>query len=345
MDYKKYIISKKTKIKDAMKKIDSTKPKILFVAEDEKLIGALTDGDIRRYLLSGGNVEESVEKACNKKPKKVAHSLEEAITMLDKNFIAIPIVDRKKKILDIYTGNKSSGKKKKKISVPIVINAGGKGTRLDPFTKILPKPLIPVGDLPIIEHIMRRYEEAGSKDFHIIVNYKKELIKSYFKEIDKQYQISWYDEKHPLGTGGGLSLLKNKIKDTFFFICCDSLILCDYSDILNFHKKSKNDITMICAKKHITIPYGIVNTDKDSVLESIEEKPEYSFLTNTAMYIVEPSVLKDLKKDEKIDFPDIIKREKEKRKKIGVYTVEEDEWLDMGQMSELEKMRIRLYGE
>ncbi len=170
MDYKKYLVSRKTKIKDAMKKIDSLKPKILFVAEDEKLIGALTDGDIRRYLLSGGNVEESVDKACNRKPKKVAHSLEEAITMLDKNFIAIPIVDSKKKILDIYTGSKASGKRKKKISVPIVINAGGKGTRLDPFTKILPKPLIPVGDLPIIEHIMRRYEDAGSKEFHIIVN-------------------------------------------------------------------------------------------------------------------------------------------------------------------------------
>ncbi len=345
MDYKKYLVSRKTKIKDAMKKIDSLKPKILFVAEDEKLIGALTDGDIRRYLLSGGNVQESVDKACNRKPKKVAHSLEEAITMLDKNFIAIPIVDGKKKILDIYTGSKASGKRKKRISVPIVINAGGKGTRLDPFTKILPKPLIPVGDLPIIEHIMRRYEDAGSKEFHIIVNYKKELIKSYFKEIEKAYQISWYDEKQPLGTGGGLSLLKNKIRDTFFFICCDSLILCDYSDILSFHKKNKNDITMICAKKHITIPYGIVNTDQDSVLESIEEKPEYSFLTNTAMYILEPFVLKDLRKDEKIDFPDIIKREKAKGKKIGVYTVEEDDWLDMGQMSELEKMRIRLYGE
>ena len=345
MDYQKYVVNKDTLIKDAMKKIDALKPKILFVAEKETLLGALTDGDVRRYLLAGGKVEDRVEFACNKHPKKVAHSLEEAIAMLDKNYIAIPIIDDANKILDVYTGNKKTNTNKKKIDVPIVINAGGKGTRLDPFTKILPKPLIPVGDLPIIEHIMRRYEEAGSKEFHIIVNYKKELIKSYFKEIDKEYKISWTDEIEPLGTGGGLSLLKNKIKDTFFFICCDSLILIDYSDVLNFHKKNHNDITMICAKKHITIPYGIVNKDEKEVLESIEEKPEYSFLTNTAMYIVEPSVLKDLKKNEKIDFPDVIKMEKEKGRKIGVYTVEEDEWLDMGQMSELEKMRIRLYGE
>ena len=345
MDHKKYLINKDMPIKDAMKKIDALKPKILFVAHEDKLVGALTDGDVRRYLLSGGSVEDTVEHACNRHPKKIAHSLEEAITMLDRNYIAIPIVDAKKKIIDIYTGSKASRTNKKKIDVPIVINAGGKGTRLDPFTKILPKPLIPVGDLPIIEHIMTRYEEAGCTDFHIIVNYKKELIKSYFKEIDKQYKISWYDEKEPLGTGGGLSLLRNKLKDTFFFICCDSLILCDYSDVLEFHRKNHNDITMLCARKQITIPYGIVNVDEDDVLESIEEKPEYSFLTNTAMYVLEPSVLKDLKKNVRIDFPDFIREEKAKGKKTGVYTVEEEDWLDMGQMSELEKMRTRLYGE
>ena len=344
MNYKQYLIKKDLPIKDAMKKIDSTKPKILFVTENEKLIGALTDGDVRRYLLSGGKVDDPVEKACNKKPKRVAHSLDEAISMLDKNFIAIPILDKDGNLRDIYTGNRTKSSKKKKIDIPVVINAGGKGTRLDPFTKILPKPLIPVGDLPIIEHIMRRYEEAGCKDFHIIVNYKKELIKSYFKEIEKEYCIHWADENEPLGTGGGLSLLKNKLKDTFFFICCDSLILTDYSDIVEFHKKNKNDITMICARKKVVIPYGIVNEDKD-VLTSIEEKPEFSFLTNTAMYLIEPSVLKDMKKNTRIDFPDFIKEEKEKGKKIGVYTVDEDDWLDMGQMSELEKMRIRLYGE
>ncbi len=345
MTYKNYLVQKDYKIREAMKKIDSTKPKILFVAQEDRLVGALTDGDIRRYLLAGGSVEDSVEKACNRNPKKVAHSLEEAITMLDRNYIAIPVLDEEGRIVDIYTGDSISKPKRKKISVPIVINAGGKGTRLDPFTKILPKPLIPVGDLPIIEHIMRRYEAAGCEDFHIIVNYKKELIKSYFKEIEKDYKIYWTDENEPLGTGGGLSLLRNRLKETFFFITCDSLILADYSDVLKFHKKNENDITMVCAKKKVTIPYGIVNKDQKNVLESIEEKPEYSFLTNTAMYVVEPSILKDIKKNTRYDFPDIIRMEKEKGRKIGVYTIEEDDWLDMGVMSELEKMRIRLYGE
>lgn len=344
MDYKKYLIDKNIKVKQALKIIDALKPKIVFVVDKDKLIGSLTDGDIRRYLVASGSIEDIVYNACNKKPKKVAHSLNEAIGMLDKDYIAIPIIDKNKNVIDIYVGSNRKRSNKKKLNIPVVINAGGKGSRLEPFTKVLPKPLIPVGDLPIIEHIMNRYEEFGCDNFNIIVNYKKELIKSYFKEIDKQHKIIWTDEDTPLGTGGGLALLKNKIKDTFFFITCDSLILVDYADILKYHKKNNNDITMVCANKNITIPYGIVNIDKNNNYESIVEKPNYSFLTNTAMYVLEPNILKDIKK-EKIDFPEIVKRQKEKGKKIGVYTVEEKDWLDMGVMSELEKMRIRLYGE
>lgn len=343
MDYKKLLVEKDLKIAEAMKILDHIKPKILFVAQDNKLLGSLTDGDIRRYLLSKGSVADEVYSACNKQPKRLAHSLLEAVPLLDKNYIAIPVVDKEMKILDIYTGE-SFQKSKKKLNVPIVINAGGKGKRLEPFTKILPKPLIPVGELPIIEHIMRAYQDYGCQDFSIIVNYKKQLLKSYFNEIDREYPINWIDEKDPLGTGGGLYLLKNKIKDTFFFIGCDSLLLTDYNAILKYHKKNKNDITMICARKNLSVPYGIVEVDDNQTFLSMKEKPEYSLLTNTAMYVVEPKILKDLKK-EKIDFPDIILRQKEKGRKIGVYEVSENDWLDMGVMSELDNMRKRLYGE
>ena len=345
MNYKNYLISKDLKINKAMEKLDTIKPKILFVADNDKLVGALTDGDIRRYFIAGGSVNDLVIKACNLKPKRVAYSLEEAELMLDKNFIAIPVIDKDKNIIDIYIGNSKKTKKHKKLNVPVVINAGGKGTRLEPFTSVLPKPLIPIGEYPIIEHIMQRYEEYGCDDFKIIVNYKKEIIKSYFKETGKKHNITWVDENIPLGTGGGLSLLKNKIKDTFFFINCDNLLLEDYEKILKYHKKNKNDITMICASKNFAIPYGIVDLDEKGNYQSIKEKPNYSFLTNTAIYVVEPTVLKDIKKNTKIDFPDIVNMEKEKGRKIGVYVVDDSNWLDMGVMPELEKMRKRLYGE
>ena len=333
-------------VSEAMQKIDNNAKGILFLVNGEdKLVGCITDGDIRRFLLSGRSMNGLAVDAANREPK-TAHSTEEAKKLYHRrNYIIIPIIDEEGFIIGLYDGEEFDRKPRNNLGTPVVINAGGKGTRLDPFTRVLPKPLIPVGDMPIIEHIMQRYEEAGCFDFSIIVNYKKQLIKSYFSEIDRKYNIHWVVENEPLGTGGGLSLLRNKIKDTFFFISCDNLLLADYEDIIRFHKKNKNDITMICARKKITIPYGIVNTNDKNVLETIEEKPEYSFLTNTAMYVIEPAILKDIKKNTRIDFPDIIKMEKEKGRKIGVYSVEEDDWLDMGVMSELEKMRIRLYGE
>ena len=346
MEFKELLISKEKTVKEAMERIGALGPKILFVVEeDDTLLGSLTDGDIRRYLMGGGSITNTVYEACNRNPKKVASDVSEAKGMLSRHYVAIPIVDSKGRVIDIYIGNEQFKEQYDKIDVPIVINAGGKGTRLEPFTKVLPKPLIPVGDLPIIEHIMRRFEEFGCNRFDIIVNYKKQLIKTYFKENEKDYSIGWFDEDQPLGTGGGLSLLKGKLNETFFFISCDNLLLSDYSDILKYHKDNKNDITMICAYKNITIPYGIVETDKQGEFLGIKEKPEFSFLTNTAMYVVEPKVLDDIENERRIDFPQIIEFQREKGRKIGVYPVGESEWLDMGQMSELEKMRIRLYGE
>jgi dTDP-glucose pyrophosphorylase len=345
MEYRELLIEKEKTIKEAMAQIGSSGPKILFVAQDDELLGSLTDGDIRRYLMAGGDIHDDVYAACNKNPARVAHDLEEARRMLSRHFIAIPIVNEENRIIDIYIGSGSYKEEYDQIDVPVVINAGGKGTRLEPFTKVLPKPLIPVGDMPIIEHIMHRYEQFGCKRFNVIVNYKKQLIKTYFKETEQDYQIEWFDEEEPLGTGGGLSLLKGKLNETFFFISCDNLLLSDYSDILKYHKKNGYDITMICAYKNITIPYGVVELNEDGSYKGSREKPEFSFLTNTAMYVVEPEILNDIKENEKIDFPSIIERETAKGRKIGVYPVSESEWLDMGQMSELEKMRIRLYGE
>ena len=170
-------------------------------------------------------------------------------------------------------------------------------------------------------------------------------MKAYFSESDNAYNIKWFDEKKPLGTGGGLSLLKGKIKDTFFFTNCDILLTADYESMLRYHKEHKNVITMVCAYKNLVIPYGVIELGDNGSIAGMKEKPEYSFLTNTGMYIVEPEVLNDIEDDVAIGFPDIIKMEQEKGKKVGVYPVSENEWMDMGQIDELEKMRLKLYGK
>lgn len=333
-------------VSEAMQKIDKNTFGILFIVNNAGiLLGCVTDGDIRRYLLSGGQMSESVLEATNKNPK-VAKSDDEAVKLYHKkNYIVIPIVDENNKMIALYSGEGQRIRKKNSLNIPVVINAGGKGTRLDPFTKVLPKPLIPVGDLPIIEHIIQEYQSYDCNKFHIIVNYKKDLMKAYFKDNENNYDITWYDEETPLGTGGGLSLLRGKIQGTFFFANCDALLVANYESMLKFHKEQGNVITMICAYKNINIPYGVVEMGENGVIESMKEKPLVSFLTNTGIYIVEPEVIDDMEDGVSIGFPDIVEQQRQKGRRVAVYPVSENDWMDMGQLPELEKMRIKLYGE
>ena len=339
------LIRKTASVVDAMRQLEKSDLKLLFVMDEVRLSGTLTDGDIRRYLFNGGKIEDAVEKAANTSPKTASNISEAAALYSKQHFIAIPIVSSAGELLDVYVGEGEERQKiHAQIDAPVIINAGGRGTRLDPFTRVLPKPLIPVGDLPIIEHIMHQFGKYGCRDFGIVVNYKKELIKTYFNESASDYSISWYDEEIPLGTGGGLSLLKGMDR-TFFFTNCDTLLLSDYAGILDFHRQNKNAITMVCVWKHFTIPYGVVEMGINGAIDEMREKPELSFLTNTGMYIIEPEVIKDVPENTSITLPEIIQMEKEKGRRVAAYPVSESEWLDMGQLNELEKMRERLYGK
>lgn len=334
-------------VSEAMHQINKNTFGILFLIDSSnKLSGCITDGDIRRFLLSGGKITDAVSEAANHDPR-YAKSLEEAkILYHKKNYIVIPILNGDGIVVDLYSGDPSIQKRlKNPLNIPVVINAGGKGTRLEPFTRVLPKPLIPVGELPIIELIMQEYQSYSCDEFHIIVNYKRDLMKAYFADSDDHYNITWYDEEIPLGTGGGLSLLRGKFSDTFFFTNCDALLTANYESMMKFHKENGNTITMICAYKNINIPYGIVEMGPNGMIEDMREKPLISFLTNTGIYIVEPDVIDDIEDDVAIDFPDIVEREKQKGKKVAVFPVSENDWMDMGQLPELEKMRIKLYGE
>ncbi len=332
---------------ETMQRIDRNTHGILFlIGERGQMTGCVTDGDLRRYLLSGGRTEDSVISAANRMPV-CAETFTDAKRLFNiRNHVAIPVIDGNRCIIDLYCGEENgAGTEKTILDLSVVINAGGRGTRLDPFTRVLPKPLIPVGETPIIEHILRQYQSYGCHDFHIIVNHKRELIKAYFADSADQYEITWHDEEKPLGTGGGLSLLKNRINGTFIFANCDVLLTADYAEMLKYHKKQKNRITMICARKKISIPYGVVEAKEDGSILEMKEKPSLSFLTNTGIYIVEPEMINDLEDDVPVDFPDVIDSERKQGRKVGVYAIAEEDWMDMGQIAELEKMRIRLYGE
>lgn len=345
-ELQKFIAFDKISVSEVMQKIDQNGCGILFLVDaDEHLVGCITDGDVRRFLLSGGQMTDPAVNAANKNPKVATTEEEARILYHRKNCMAIPITDTENKMIALYNGDGCEIRRKNPLHLPVVINAGGKGTRLDPFTRVLPKPLIPVGDLPILEHIMKEYQSYDCDEFHIIVNYKKELIKAYFADNDDHYSITWYDEDKPLGTGGGLTLLRGKLKSTFFFANCDVLLTANYESMLKFHKENGNVITMVCAYKNLNIPYGVVEMGVNGSIEDMKEKPSMSFLTNTGIYIVEPEVIEDMKDGVPMGFPDIVEMERQKGKKVAVFPISENDWMDMGQLEELEKMRVKLYGE
>jgi NDP-sugar pyrophosphorylase family protein len=214
--------------------------------------------------------------------------------------------------------------------------AGGEGARLLPFTNILPKSLIPIDGKPVIELIIDRFKQCGCSEFYLSVNYKANILQAYFSNYKEKYKIKYIQEDKPLGTIGSLYMLKNKIKAPFFVSNCDILIEADYYDIFRFHKDNKNKLTLVVSLKHYTIPYGICNIKKSGILKGIKEKPEYDFLVNTGLYLMEPEVLGDIPKKKFYNTTDLIGDYIKGKEKIGVYPVSEKSWLDMGQWEELQ---------
>jgi len=344
LDIETLLIAEERSVLEAMKQLDATARQILLVAENNKLKAIITDGDIRRHLLSGGKLEDKVKDIANYNPRFIYEKDKDNSRELMKKWsiLSLPVVNEKLEIQSVVFVHDYEIGRNHSVNAPVVIMAGGLGTRLHPYTKILPKPLIPIGEIPITEHIINRFMEHECNEFHLIVNHKKNMIKAYFSEVEKDYKIEFHDEDIPLGTGGGLRLLKGKVETTFFLTNCDVLIRANYKEIYDFHKQNRNMITIVAAYKHLTIPYGIINMDSNGEIATMIEKPEYSFLINTGFYVVEPEVVNRLEDDKTIGFPEIIEQQKSLGEKIGVFPVSERCWLDMGQLEELEEMRKEL---
>lgn len=237
------MIGDQMSIKDAMQKLNETQEKILFVVnQSKKLLGTVNDGDIRRGLINGLQFSEPASKIMQKQFISVSSDEANIIPrikdlMIETKIEQIPVLNQDGSIMDValwtdILEKKQSTPDKQLCSNEIIIMAGGRGTRLDPFTRILPKPLIPIGNKPVIELIMERFYREGFHNFIFTLNYKKDYIKYFLKENPFPYSIDWVEEEEYLGTAGSLSLLKDKIKDTFFVINCDSLLEVDFQKIL-----------------------------------------------------------------------------------------------------------------
>lgn len=339
---KNYLVSPEISVKQAIEVLDKNKFKVVFIInEDHFLEGIFTQGDMRSYILQSNDFTQSIKNAMN--PAPITFSCLKEITAFKKTkqLIVYPITDKKGRLINamfeegvLEQDNISEALK----DVPLVIMAGGKGTRLYPYTKVLPKALIPIGDYTITERIIKQFNKFGCKKVYLILNHKANMIQAYFNELEKNYELEYIIEEEFLGTGGGLSLLKGKINSTFILSNCDIFINDDLECIYQTHKKNNNKITFVCATKNITIPYGIINTDENGNVIEMSEKPEFSFLTNTGVYVIEPDVIENLKDNEFIHFPDIAQKNINDGYKVGVFPVSGKAWLDMGQANEMELM-------
>lgn len=341
----KYLIDISFTVKQTIEKMEKDLIKAVVVVDDDKhVLGLFSNGDMRKFFLRGGTLSDNIKNAMNIKPK-LYHSSEEVQVEKEKiKRIIYPIVDSQNKIIDVVDDNKncSYDMPNSLKGIPLVIQAGGKGTRLYPYTKILPKPLIPIGDITITERIINSFTKFGCNKVFMILNYKANMIKAYMTDLEKNYEIDYVTETEFLGTAGGLKLLKDKIHSTFFLSNCDILVDADFECVYKTHKAKENKITFVCSMKDVVIPYGVVKTDKDGFITEMTEKPDFSFLINTGLYMIEPEVLDDLKDEEFIHLPDLAQRYIDNGEKVGVFPVSDKSWLDMGQFSEMENMIKRI---
>lgn len=334
---------------EAMDKIDKNAKGILFIVNSDNMIeGCITDGDIRRWLLKTGDLNAEVSNAMTHTPRALfVEEKSKAVNVMHReNITALPLLNKDKTIADIVFATKESIIKAdcsdSLASVPVVIMAGGKGTRLYPYTKILPKPLIPIGETPIVERIMDYYAKYGVNKFYMTVNYKKEMIRSYFADIISNYNIVYVEEDMPLGTGGSIKLIEDTFDKPFFVTNCDTLILADYSDIYKYHIESGNAITIVSALKNVVVPYGVLQSGKNGEVKGMEEKPKLSNLVNTGMYIINPEVVELIPANTFFHMTDLVDVVMKKCDRVGMYPVSEDSFLDMGEFSEMRRMEEKL---
>jgi dTDP-glucose pyrophosphorylase len=346
MNMKNLLVQSNLTIRSSMKTLNKTSVKCLLVIDNnKKLLGTLTDGDIRKSLLKGSILTDKIEKIYNKNPtvfKENNFSKKEAKEIfLNEKFDLIPIIDKDGKLIDYLDWqnlvNEKQKNKRTKINVPVVIMAGGKGSRLEPFTSILPKPLIPVHGKPVIQHIIEKFTNEGIDDYYISINYKGHILKAYFKELDPGNKYKYVQEKKMLGTAGSLSLLENKFTTPFVVTNCDVIIKTPTKTIYDFHLYQKNDITLVASAMEYTIPYGTCELNEDGNLSTINEKPKYNFLINTGLYILNPDMLSLIPKNKFLHITELIEKAINKNKKVGVFPIDDDEWVDIGQWTEYKK--------
>lgn len=330
---------------DAMKQMDLQKVKTLFVFDKDVFVSILTIGDIQRAIIQGIALTERILIIVNR-DKQYANINDSRDAIVRKMNLmraeVMPIMDDCGNLVDVWFWNdvfaQESKPDREEINLPVVIMAGGKGTRLKPITNVIPKPLIPVGDKTILEEIMNQFENIGCKKFYMSVNYKSNIMQYYLEHLEHQYDIEFFEETKPLGTIGSVSLLKGRIATPFIVSNCDIIIDQDYRDVYDYHRNNNNDLTIVTAVKNYHIPYGVIETGSDGLMTALKEKPDITYMINTGVYILNPDLIDEIPEGMFFHITNLMEKVKARGGRIGCFPVSEESWKDMGEWPEYLRM-------
>jgi dTDP-glucose pyrophosphorylase len=338
-DITKFIIFDDKNINQAIMQLNNVNPPILFVIDKHKnYIGTITDGDIRRFILTKKSLTNKIANIVNKKSVicKFTDLSEKKFffekNIIDKNLKGIPIIKSKKLYGALFSI------KKKPIETPVLIMAGGKGRRLLPLTLNIPKPLIKIDSKPMLQHLIESIKIENFKSIFISINHLGSQIKKFTNSVNfVDLDIKFIEETKPLGTAGPLYLIKDKVLNNLIVINADIMTDLKLEKILNFHNDMKSDLTIGCLIYEYQIPFGVVSLKKNK-FNSIEEKPLIKRLVNCGIYVLNKNIIKLIKKKENISMIDLIDTVNKKEKKISLFPMYEN-WIDVGNKVNLQKAR------
>jgi dTDP-glucose pyrophosphorylase len=339
------IVAPSITLLDALKKMDTEHTKMLFVFDEGHFVSILTIGDIQRSIIKSVPLSDKIETIIEREKIYVHPDTskdEVRKIMVRERCQYMPIVDETGEMIDVLLWDEMfhtpQEKEREQINLPVVIMAGGKGTRLKPLTNVLPKPLIPVGEKTILEVIMDQFEAIGCRKFYMSVNYKADMMEYYLSQLDHRYVVEFFMEDKPLGTIGSVSLLKGKIKTPFFVSNCDSINDQDYRDVYDYHVNNHNDMTIVTMVKSFKIPYGVIETGEDGLMIELKEKPEHTYMVNSGVYILNAELIDEIPEGEFFHITHLMEKVKARGGRVGCFPVSEESWHDMGEWPEYLKM-------
>lgn len=343
MKFKELSINKDASILQALQQMDTARHKMLLVFDEDKFYSIITIGEIQRAIIGHKDMATPIVEIINVQRKAYAsvYDSEDHIRnrMLQIRAEFMPVLNDSGDIVKLYHwsdffSNNNISLTDNPIDIPVVIMAGGKGTRLKPITNVIPKPLVPIGKKTILEEIMDQFETIGCKHFYMSINYKSNMIRYYLNQLEHKYNIEFFEEDRPLGTIGSITLLKDKINTPFFVSNCDIVIDQDYRDVYSYHTDNRNDITIVAAIKSFKIPYGVIETGEDGLMTGLKEKPELTYMINTGVYILNRDCIDMIPHGEFFHITQLMEKIRANGGRVGCFPVADGAWHDMGEWSE-----------